>query len=48
MAHREGAGRLKAEDALIGSGESPGTLPFVCGDPRLNDAARKEGFPLLL
>ena len=33
--------------ALIGSEESPPTLPFVCGDPRLAGAARKEGFPLL-
>jgi predicted nucleic acid-binding protein len=33
--------------AVIGSGEEPPTLPFLCGDPGLNEAARKEGFPLL-
>jgi hypothetical protein len=44
---------LRAADALhlaaamIGSGDDPMTLPFVCGDLRLNGAARKEGFPLL-
>lgn len=40
------ADALQLAAALVGSGESPQTLPFVCGDPRLNDAARKEGFPL--
>ena len=44
---------LRAVDALplaaarIGSGDDPMTLRFVCDDPRLNGAARKEGFPLL-
>jgi hypothetical protein len=44
---------LRAADALhlaaamIGSGDDPMTLRFVCDDPRLNGAARKEGFPLL-
>jgi hypothetical protein len=33
--------------ALIGSAEEPSTLPFICGDPRLGDAAGKEGFQLL-
>lgn len=33
--------------ALIACGESPHTLPFLCSDSRLNEAARKEGFPLL-
>jgi predicted nucleic acid-binding protein len=40
------ADALQLAAALVGSGESPHTLPFVCGDPRLNDAARREGFPL--
>jgi len=38
---------LKLAAALVGSEESPPTLPFVCGDPRLAGAARREGFPLL-
>jgi predicted nucleic acid-binding protein len=41
------ADALQLAAAVIGSGEEPPTLPFVCGDPRLNEAARKEGFPLL-
>jgi predicted nucleic acid-binding protein len=41
------ADALQLAAALIACGESPHTLPFLCGDSRLNDAARKEGFPLL-
>ena len=42
------ADALQLAAAMIGAGEDPPTLPFVSGDPRLNDAARNEGFPLLL
>jgi len=51
-AYRRRLEDLRAADALqlaaglIGSGEHPPTLPFVCADPRLNDAARKAGFRL--
>jgi predicted nucleic acid-binding protein len=38
---------LQLAAALIGSGENPQTLPLVSGDPRVNEAARKEGFHLL-
>jgi hypothetical protein len=41
------ADALQLAAALVGSGENPAALPFVGGDPRLNDAARKEGFRLL-
>jgi hypothetical protein len=41
------AAALQLAAALVGSGENPTALPFVSGDPRLNDAARKEGFRLL-
>jgi predicted nucleic acid-binding protein len=37
---------LQLAAAMIGSGDEPMSLPFVCGDPRLSAAARKEGFPL--
>jgi predicted nucleic acid-binding protein len=41
------ADALQLAAALIACGESPQTLPFVGGDGRLNEAARREGFPLL-
>jgi predicted nucleic acid-binding protein len=41
------ADALHLAAALVGSGEDPAALPLVSGDPRLNDAARKEGFRLL-
>jgi predicted nucleic acid-binding protein len=41
------ADALQLAAALVGSGENPAALPFVSGDPRLNEAARKEGFRLL-
>jgi predicted nucleic acid-binding protein len=41
------ADALQLAAALVGSGENPPVLPFVSGDPRLNEAARKEGFRLL-
>jgi predicted nucleic acid-binding protein len=41
------ADALQLAAALVGSGENPPSLPFVSGDPRLNEAARKEGFRLL-
>jgi hypothetical protein len=41
------ADALQLAAALIACGENPRILPFVCADPRLIDAARKEGFPLL-
>ena len=41
------ADAMHLASALIACGESPQTLHFLCGDSRLNDAARKEGFPLL-
>jgi len=40
------AGALQLAAALIVSGENPQTLPFACADPRLERAARAEGFPL--
>ncbi|MBN1834702.1 MAG: type II toxin-antitoxin system VapC family toxin, partial [Spirochaetales bacterium] len=40
------ADALQLAAALVGSGEAPRTLPFACADPRLNEAARREGFPL--
>ena len=33
--------------ALIACDERPESLPFVCLDDRLRDAARREGFPVL-
>jgi predicted nucleic acid-binding protein len=41
------ADALQLAAALVGSGENPPSLPFVSGDPWLNEAARKEGFRLL-
>ena len=40
------ADALQLAAALIVSGENPQTLPFACSDPRLERAARAEGFPL--
>ena len=40
------ADALQLAAAMIGSGEEPPTLPFLCSAPGLNEAARKEGFPL--
>ena len=41
------ADALQLAAALIACDESPQTLPFLCSDSRLNDAARKEGFLIL-
>jgi predicted nucleic acid-binding protein len=41
------ADALQLAAALVGSGENPQALPFVCGDPRLSKAAKKEGFTVL-
>jgi predicted nucleic acid-binding protein len=41
------ADALQLASALVASGERPETLPFVCLDDRLRDAARREGFPIL-
>jgi uncharacterized protein len=41
------ADALQLAAALIACGESPQTLPFLCSDSRLSEAARNEGFPLL-
>jgi len=38
---------LQLAAALIACDERPESLPFVCLDDRLRDAARKEGFPVL-
>jgi predicted nucleic acid-binding protein len=40
------ADALQLGAALIVSGERPDSLPFVCLDDRLRDAARREGFPV--
>jgi predicted nucleic acid-binding protein len=42
------ADALQLAAALVGSAENPSSLPFVSADPRLNEAARKEGFRLLV
>jgi len=41
------ADSLQLAAALVASEERPESLPFVCLDDRLRDAARKEGFPVL-
>jgi uncharacterized protein len=41
------ADALQLAAALMACDESPQTLQFLCGDSRLNEAARKEGFLLL-
>jgi hypothetical protein len=41
------ADALQLASALVASAERPETLPFVCLDDRLRDAARREGFPVL-
>jgi len=38
---------LQLGAALVACDERPETLPFVCLDDRLRDAARREGFPVL-
>lgn len=38
---------LQLAAALIASEERPESLPFVCLDDRLRDAARREGFTVL-
>ncbi len=38
---------LQLAAALEGSGHKPRTLPFVCLDRRLSEAAAREGFPVL-
>jgi predicted nucleic acid-binding protein len=38
---------LQLAAALIACAERPESLPFVCLDDRLRDAARREGFPVL-
>jgi predicted nucleic acid-binding protein len=41
------ANSLQLAAALIACEENPQTLPFVCNDIRLREAAAKEGFPVL-
>jgi len=41
------ADALQLAAALVGCEESPQTLPFICSDSRLSDAAAKEGFQVL-
>ena len=41
------ADALQLAAALVASDERPESLPFVCLDDRLRDAARREGFPVL-
>jgi predicted nucleic acid-binding protein len=41
------ADALQLGAALVASEENPHTLPFVCSDKRLAEAADKEGFPVL-
>ncbi len=41
------ADALQLAAALVACDERPETLPFVCLDDRLRDAARREGFPVL-
>jgi uncharacterized protein len=38
---------LQLASALIACEDRPETLPFVCLDDRLRDAARREGFPVV-
>jgi predicted nucleic acid-binding protein len=38
---------LQLGAALVACGDRPETLPFVCLDDRLRDAARREGFTVL-
>jgi len=37
---------LQLAAALVACDERPESLPFICLDDRLRDAARKEGFPV--
>jgi len=41
------ADAIQLSAALVTSDERPESLPFVCLDDRLRDAARREGFPVL-
>jgi hypothetical protein len=41
------ADALQLAAALVASDEKPESLPFVCLDSRVSEAARKEGFPVL-
>ena len=41
------ADALQLAAALVASAERPESLPFVCLDDRLRDAARREGFAVL-
>ena len=41
------ADALQLAAALLASDETPETLPFVCSDERLQEAARAEGFRVL-
>jgi predicted nucleic acid-binding protein len=41
------ADALQLAAALVACSESPQTLPFLSSDIRLNEATRKEGFPVL-
>jgi len=41
------ADALQLAAALVASAENPQTLPFVCSDVRLREAAAKEGFQVL-
>jgi predicted nucleic acid-binding protein len=41
------ADSLQLAAALIACEENPKTLPFICGDARLREAASREGFPVL-
>ena len=42
-----GADALQLAAALVASEENPQTLPFICSDVRLREAAAKEGFQVL-
>ncbi len=41
------ADALQLAAAIVASNDRPETLPFVCLDDRLRDAARREGFTVL-
>ena len=41
------ADALQLAAAILASAGAPSTLPFVCLDARLSDAARREGFAVL-
>lgn len=41
------ADALQLAAAIVCADGEPGTLPFVCLDTRLIDAARREGFPVV-